>query len=58
MDDVLSMHMFQPFCYLPDDISSFLLWNLFLLLDLLQAAIRQQLHHEIEVFLIMEVAIE
>ena len=58
MDDVLLVHELEPFGHLPDDVRRLLLGQLPLLLHLLQRAVGQQLQHQVQRVLVVEVPVE
>ena len=58
VDDVLLVHELQPLRHLPDYVHRLLLRQLAFLLDLLEGAVGQQLQHEVEVVLIVEISVE
>ncbi len=58
MDDRFLVEVFEALSNLLHDLNGLLLGQLPLLLDLLERAIRQQLHDEVEMVLVVKVAVE
>ena len=58
MDDRFLVEVFEALSNLLHDLNGLLLGQLPLLLDLLKRAVRQQLHDEVEMVLVVKVAVE
>lgn len=58
MDDGFLVEVFEALSNLLHDLNGLLLGQLPLLLDLLERAVRQQLHDEVEMVLVVKVAVE
>ena len=58
MDDRFLVEVFEALSNLLHDLNGLLLGQLPLLLDLLERAVRQQLHDEVEMVLVVKVAVE
>lgn len=58
VDNVLLVHVPQPHGHLLDNCCCLLLRHFSFLFYLLQTAVGEQFHHEVEVLLIVEVAVE
>ena len=58
MDDRFLVEVFEALSNLLHDLNGLLLGQLPLLLDLLKRAVRQQLHDEVEMVLVVKVALE
>ena len=58
MNDVFLMHILQPRGYLFHNFGSLFLRHFLSFFDLLEAAIRQQLHNEIQMIFIMKIPVK
>lgn len=58
VNNVLLVHVPQPHGYLLDNHGCLFLRHFSFLFYLLQTAVGKQFHHEVEIFLIVEVAVE